>query len=68
MNCKYLKQLSKKQPALARLIELSIISWVVYILSAIIAWEAFSAQAVAQAALVPLLAFMSKVQRDLQKK
>ena len=68
MNIKFLKLLAKKEPALARLIELSIISWAVYILWATAEGNALSLQAWIQACLVPLIAYLSKLKRDLDDK
>ena len=67
MNLPFLKKLAKKNPALARLIELSIYSIFVYILSAVTAGEVINQQAIVQAGCVPLIAYISKFKRDLEK-
>ena len=67
MDIEFLKQLAKENPSLARLINLSIISWLVYALWAIVNGNLFDAQALAQAMLVPILWYLDKLKRDLTK-
>ena len=67
MNFTFLANLAKKNPALARLINLCILSGIVYGVGALAAGEMFSVQAMMQAVLVPLLGYLDKVKRDLNK-
>lgn len=55
-------------PSIGRFIELSIISACVYILWAISYWQALSMQVLSQTMLVPIIAALSKRQRDLSEK
>lgn len=66
MKVQFLQEMAKSNPALARLIEVSIISWVIYILWAVTSWNVFDMQALSQAMLVPILVYMSKLKRDLE--
>ena len=67
MNIDLLAELAKTNPALARAIELSIYATLGYVVWIAGTWEVFSSQALIQAAIVPLMAYFSKKQRDLSK-
>ena len=67
MKINFLKQIAKENPALARLIELSILSCFVYMIWALITWELLSLQTLLQASAVPLLAYLNKIKRDIEK-
>ena len=65
MKIQFLKNISKTSPSLARLIEVSIISWAIYVLWAISSWDMLDPQALSQAMLVPIVVYLSKLKRDL---
>ena len=65
MKIQFLKNIAKTSPSLARLIEVSIISWAIYVLWAISSWDMLDPQALSQAMLVPIVVYLSKLKRDL---
>jgi len=67
MNCEYLKKLAKTNPALARALELGVYSLVAYLFSIISTGEPFTTQAVFNAFFIPIMAYVSKRSRDIQK-
>ena len=67
MNIKYLWELAKSNPALARAINIALLGGVGYILGVLITGEPFSLQALIWVGLTPLLAFFDKRKRDLDK-
>jgi len=67
MNLEFLQKLAKKNPAIARLIELSIYSGLSYALTAISTGELLSTQALIIACITPIASALAKFNRDLDK-
>ena len=67
MDLEFLKILAQKCPALARAIEISIYSFSIYVIGAIIGDSVFSYQAMLVSLFTPVLAYLSKYKRDLGK-
>lgn len=68
MNIPFIAKIAKTNPALARLLEASIISLAAYVLAAIVEGDPISLQAAVVALTTPIYLAVAKVKRDLEKK
>jgi uncharacterized membrane protein len=68
MHIQFISNIAKENPALARLIEASLISWLAYLAWAVVEWKMFSTQWLIQAVMVPAYLAITKLNRDIWKK
>lgn len=67
MNFTFLKAIAKDNPALARTLEIGIIAALLYTVGALIEGDTWNYHAFLVAFLTPLMAFLGKYRRDLEK-